>query len=76
MELKKGQRVLWVPARPRKGSYGAAWGLEPCEVEIMSGPNCKGAYKCRVLDPKFKPPKRNHSIILPTHLVTNYEVQK
>lgn len=76
MAFEKGTRALWIPGRPRNGAFGAAWGVQPVEVEIISGPNAKGAYKCKVLDVKLSAPKCGYSFILPTHLVTNYEVRK
>jgi hypothetical protein len=73
MKLEKGVKALWIPAKPRKGAYGAAWGLEPVEVEIMCGPDHAGRYKCKLLDQKkWHGIKKGISLIRGNYLMTNY----
>lgn len=74
-ELKKGIKALWIPGKPRKGSYGAAWGTMPVEVEIIRGPTHGDRYDCRVLDKKLLPNTKHLSRIRSIHLITNYEVR-
>ena len=75
-ELKKGIKALWIPGKPRKGSYGAAWGTMPVEVEIVRGPTHGDRYDCRVVDKKLLPNTKHLSRIRSIHLMTNYEVNK
>lgn len=61
--MKHGDLVVWKPKRPRRGSYGAAWGMAPVVVKILSGPDADGIYCCSAVNENDLPTKRARSRI-------------
>lgn len=57
IHFKHGDRAIWKPKRPRKGAFGAPWGLAPVEVQIIRGPDAEGMYVCRCVNPNDLPPR-------------------
>lgn len=52
MNIPKGTRCIWKPAKARKGAFGAAWSYEPVAVEILGELDSEGRYRVKILDPK------------------------
>lgn len=61
IHFKHGDRAIWTPKRPRKGAFGAPWGLAPVEVEIVRGLDGEGMYVCKCVNQSDLPPRKGYS---------------